>query len=125
MLDALGRRSWGGSDPGRGRQPSWREGRLSGPESQSGDGSALAPLGTLAMGLLVAGCMPRRRRVSLVARLYLGDGLERASLVFSLDPASRPIPASPPAAGEVGVASISAISPAWGRDPEAQRGERG
>ena len=89
----LGRRSWGGSDPGRGRQPSWREGRLSRPESQSGDGSvlALAPLATLAVGLLVAGCMPRRRRVSLVARLYLGDGLERASLV-----SSRILPQSPP-----------------------------
>lgn len=46
--------------------------------------------------------MPRRRRVSLVARLYFGDGLESASLVFSPDPASRPIPAPQPRRGAGG-----------------------
>lgn len=120
-----------GGDPGGG-SPNGGRRRLSGSESQLEDVSVLvlAPLGILALGLQVAGCMPRRRRVSLVARLYFGDGLESASLVFSPDPASRPIPAPQPRRGAGGgagaeVASTSAISPARGRNSEAQRGEQG
>lgn len=92
MSDTLDARAGEGGDPGGG-SPNEGKRWTSEPEYQLGDVSVPVSLGILALCLPVSECMPRRRRVSLVARLYLGDGLERASLVFFPEPALRPIPA--------------------------------